>query len=168
MGTRRLAVAVVEAKKAEKLPVMMLHAEKHVGSVEKQTRGRSCPQAGPLQAPRPCFRAAEHAGGDDVGTRRRAVAVVEAKKAEKLPIVMLHAEKHVGSVEKQTCVRSCPQAGPSQVPRPCFRAAEHAGGDDVGTRRRAVVVVESKDVLLYRERVLLRVVRATVGPAVLP
>ena len=107
-------------------------------------------------------------GRDDVGTRRLAVAVVEAKKAEKLPVMMLHAEKHVGSVEKQTRGRSCPQAGPLQAPRPCFRAAEHAGGDDVGTRRRAVVVVESKDVLLYRERVLLRVVRATVGPAVLP
>ena len=103
-----------------------------------------------------------------MGTRRLAVAVVEAKKAEKLPVMMLHAEKHVGSVEKQTRGRSCPQAGPLQAPRPCFRAAEHAGSDDVGTRRRAVVVVEEKDVLWYRERVLLRVVRATVGPAALP
>ena len=107
-------------------------------------------------------------GRDDVGTRRLAVVVVEAKKVGKLPVMMLHAEKHVGSVEKQTRGRSCPQAGPLQAPRPCFRAAEHAGSDDVGTRRRAVVVVEAKDVLLYRERVLLRVVRATVGPAVLP
>ena len=39
-------------------------------------------------------------GRDDVGTRRLAVVVVEAKKAGKLPVMMLHAEKHVERIRK--------------------------------------------------------------------
>ena len=50
-------MVVVEAKEAEKLPVMMLHVEKHVGNAEKLSGDVACLEEGPLQPPRPHFRA---------------------------------------------------------------------------------------------------------------
>ena len=101
-GARRLAMAVVAGSEAEKLPVVVLFVERETQYLrgDRVARGRASRKRDTSGGRTAWRHTVRTAGGDDGGTRRLAMAVVAAKEAEKLPAMMLHAEKHAGSIEK--------------------------------------------------------------------